>query len=108
MNEIEKALKEQAKSPALTAVMEIVIEKAKGNAIAEENLGIAIKDGKTLQGALGELEKYAKAHKTGNCGVVLPKEAEKIICEYFEIPLEPIVLSAAVDTSGPLSLLDLI
>lgn len=106
ITEIEKVLKEQEKNDILKAISEIILDKIKGNAIAQENIAIAIKDGKTLAGAYKKLEEYARKHKSGSCGIVPPDKAEKIICEYFEVPLKPISIPTAEDE--PLSLLDMI
>lgn len=111
MNETEKTLEAQANNSVLKEIFKIITNKARGNAIAEENLAIAVRDGKNLDGALKQLEKAARKNEAMHIGttricVVGPSDAEKIICEYFEVPLNP--LPNVATPSEPLSLLDII
>lgn len=50
-----------------------------------ETAGQVLAEGKTLEGAFGEIRKYAEGHKTGNYAFVPPDKADEIVRGYFGI-----------------------
>jgi len=47
--------------------------------------GAVLKKGKTLKGAYGAMEHYAREHKEGSCYYMPPETAESVICKYYGV-----------------------
>lgn len=50
-----------------------------------EAAGAILTEGKTIEGSLKEMEKYAREHKSGNCAVVSDQDGFGIVMKYFGI-----------------------
>ena len=56
---------------------------------------------KTVEGAFGEVRKYAQAHKTGNFAFVPPQKAMAIVAGYFGIDAEKAEPQAPAEKPAP-------
>lgn len=50
-----------------------------------EDATAILAEGKTIDGSMKEMEKYARDHKSGNCAVVSDQDGFRIVMEYFGI-----------------------
>lgn len=50
-----------------------------------ETAGQILQEGKTLEGAFRDVQKYAEGHKTGNYAFVPPDKADEIVRGYYGI-----------------------
>lgn len=79
-----EVLEEEAQKNGTAKIIHGIIEPMLYNCSDEVLQKIAEKK-KTYSGAISKMEKYAKANKSGNVGVVPPDVAEGIITRYFGI-----------------------
>ena len=82
-----EVLEEEAQKNGTAKVIHGIIEPMLYNCSDTVLQPIAEKK-KTYSGAIDKMEKYARANKSGNVGVVPPDEAEKMIKAYFGIDCE--------------------
>ncbi len=47
--------------------------------------GAVLQKGKTLKGAYGAMEHYAREHREGSCYYMPPETAESVICKYYGV-----------------------
>ena len=99
---------EKEKNPAIRAIEGLLREACKNNVAACERV---LAEGKTMKGAYDAMYEVAKGRKSGNCAVIAPDEAEKIIFKYYGIGSEDVKESKSQtiqDTATVTSLFDLI
>lgn len=68
---------------AAAMVADQLIDMAEDMSAAEQAIVEEDLNDNTLNDIEKKIAEYAKAHKSGNCGVCPPKEAERIIREHF-------------------------
>lgn len=84
-----------SKDQALGAIGEIMTALLQA---APEWAGAILTKGKTLLGAYGALEEYARKNRGGkNCVYVPPETAQEVICGYYGIRMEGDVLKTEPD-----------
>lgn len=90
MNKAIALIEAQQKGKENTAVWyvgEQLKEMAEADPVAAELLEKDLEIPEmSIMAAEKKIEEYARAHKKGNCGVCPPKEAERILREFYGLP----------------------
>ena len=92
MDKIRDEMAKKSDHPGVSVLGEYFTARLMEDQSLGDKLGA---EGKTLEGAFGQIRKYAKEHQKGGCAFVPPEKGFAIACEYYGIPYE-----AAGSTEG--------